>query len=66
VLPYPTFHLSPARATDGIPAAPKIFASEPAFLSALTSVMMRPAKFEAMRLRYFEHHHHKYLDPLGI
>src|SRR5262249_34894260 len=37
-----------------------------AFLSALASVMMRPAKFDAMHLRDFEHRHHKYLDPLGI
>jgi len=28
--------------------------------------LLRPANFDAMRLRDFEHHHHKYLDPLGI
>jgi hypothetical protein len=28
--------------------------------------MMRPAKFDAIHLRDFEHLHHKYLDPLGI
>ena len=27
---------------------------------------MRPAKFDAMHLRDFEHRHRKYLDPLGI